>query len=80
MHVVVHENIGVDAAARAILIHGEGEEILLEIRWILKNAPFLVAANDDVIEGAGKFDAGLSRHVARITNNAGNVNITALQA
>ena len=40
-------------------------EVLLEVRDILEHALLLVAANDDVVEGAGEFYAGLKRHGAR---------------
>lgn len=76
MDMVVHEDIGVDAAAGAVLVHGEGEEVLLEIRSILEYALFLVAADDDVVEGAGEFDAGLAGHGARIANHDGNVMVS----
>jgi hypothetical protein len=52
----------------------------LEIRSVLEHALFLIATDDNVVEGAGEFDAGLAGHETRIVNNAGNVNITALLA
>jgi hypothetical protein len=76
---IIHKDICVDSATATVLIDGEGEEILLEIRSILKHALFLVSADNDVIEGAGKFDAGFARHGETIANKRGNVNITALQ-
>jgi len=62
MDVVAHQNIGEDAAARAVLVDGEGKEVLLEVGAVLEDALFLVAADDDVIECSGIFDAWLAWH------------------
>jgi len=60
MDMVIHEDIGVDMAARAVLVDGEREKVLLEVGLVLENALFLVAADNDVVEGAGELDAGFA--------------------
>jgi hypothetical protein len=62
MNMVVHEYIGIDAAAGAVLVDSERKKILLEIGGILEYSLFLVSANDDVIEGAVIFDTRLAGH------------------
>jgi hypothetical protein len=59
---VVHEYIGIDEAAGAVLVDGESQKILLEIGGVLEYALFLVSTNNDVIEGAVIFDARLAGH------------------
>ena len=73
MDVVAHEDVCVDAAFGAVLIDGEGEEVLLKIRRVLEHPLFPVTAGDDVVEGSGKLDAGLSGHGARISIRGGDV-------
>jgi hypothetical protein len=79
MHVVVHKDIGVDAAAGSVLIDCEGKEVLLEIGGILEHALFLVSPDDDVVEGAGELDARFAGHGVTIAEWTRDVNIPAFQ-
>ena len=65
---VVHENIGVDAAAGAVLVNREEQEVFLEVCGILEDALFLVTARNDMIEGAGIFNARFAGHMVRVAN------------
>jgi len=62
MHMVVHQDVRIDAATSAILVDCECEEVLLEISCVLEYTLLLVAPDDDMIEGAGKLYARLARH------------------
>ena len=73
-YVVTRENAGEDAAAGAVLVSGEGKEVLLEISGILVRALILIAPDDGVIEGARMLGAG---HEATIADGAEDVNIPA---
>jgi hypothetical protein len=79
MDVVVHEDVSIDVAVGAVLIDGEGEEVFLEIRRVFEDSLFLISTNDDMIERAGKLDAGLAGHGIKIAERSLNVNIPAFK-
>jgi hypothetical protein len=80
MQMVVHEDIGIDAAACSVFVDGECEKVLLEISGIFENDLFLVTPNDDVVEGSGKLYAGFAGHEKRISNRPENVNVSSFHA
>jgi hypothetical protein len=76
--VVVHEDIGVDTAAGTIFVHSEGKKVFLEVRLVLEDALFLVAADDDVIESTGVFNAWLAGHGERVAEENKDVNFSSI--
>jgi hypothetical protein len=80
MQVVVHEYMGIDTAAGAVLVDSEGEKILLKIGGILEDALFLVAAYDDVVESTGELDAGFAWHGATITEEGRIINLSIIKS
>ena len=62
MEMIAHEDIGIETEMMTWLIGGHNPEVLLVVGRIFEDLLLLVAAGDDVIEGACVFYAGLSRH------------------
>ena len=80
MDVLVHKNIGIDAAAGTVLVYREEQEVLLEVYGILEYPLLLVAARNDVIEGAGILNARFSRHSAIVVNGEEIVDISCFKS
>ncbi len=74
MYVIAHENVRVEVEMTPLFVGCDDLEVLLVVRPVLEDFLFLIAAGDDMVEGAGKFDAGLSWHDGRIADLRKGVN------
>lgn len=73
---VVHENIRINAASHAVLVHGKNKKVFLEIGRVLENALFLIASDNNVVESAGKLDAWFACHEARLSKQVERVKMS----
>jgi hypothetical protein len=80
MDMIPHEDIGVQMELIPIPVDGKRQDIFLIVNNVLEYPLPLVPADDDVIESAGVFDAGLAGHGGMIAKRAGNVKILILKS
>jgi hypothetical protein len=76
MDVVAHEDVGIEMKGITGLVSREDLEKLLIVGEVFEYLLTLIAAGDDVIEGAVVFDAGLSGHAEKIADAGDCVNMS----
>jgi hypothetical protein len=74
MDMIAHENISVETEMMTRFIGGNYLKVFFVIRGFLEDLLFLVTARDDMIKGAGVFDAGFSWHGRMLAKPVKNVN------
>jgi hypothetical protein len=74
MDMVTHEDIGIQVEMLALFVGCHELKVLLVVLLILEDLLFLVSAGDNVIKGAGVFDAGFAGHRKKIANRHEGVN------
>ena len=65
--VVGHQDISMEPKAVALAIVLDALEVALAVVIVVEGLLALVAAHDDVVEGAVKLDSGLSRHAGTVS-------------